>query len=284
MKYRSAGAFRQALNDKLRLLAQQGLADITRLQRRVAFERFLARLVALHAERYLLKGGYALELRLPNRARATLDLDFATQAKSQADILDDLQTAGGHDLGDYFRYRVSLPGRSDLVGPPEGGYRFTVEGFLEGNRPFASFAIDVGMGDIRVEPTEMLTTVIDLEFAELPSVQIPTIPLAQHFAEKLHAYTRPRTHQTRVKDLVDLVLLIAELGLEGGPRVWQILEDTFSSYATHPLPTSTTLPAPPEAWQDSFKRQMGALGMGLDNLDGAHQVLVTFLERLERDL
>lgn len=279
MKYRSAAAFRQALNDKLRLLAQQGQADLTRLQRRVAFERFLARLAAVHAERYLLKGGYALELRLQNRARATLDLDFATQVQSQTDILDDLQAAGEHDLGDYFRYRVSLPGRSDLVGPPEGGYRFTVEGFLEGNRPFASFAVDVGMGDIRVEPTEILSTVIDLEFADLPNAQIPTIPLAQHFAEKLHAYTRPRTYQTRVKDLVDLVLLIVELGLEGGPRVRQILEDTFSSYATHPLPTSTTLPPPPEQWRDGFRRQVEGLGIEVD-LEIAHQRLVWFLEEL----
>jgi predicted nucleotidyltransferase component of viral defense system len=238
-------------------------------------------LVTVYQEQYLLKGGYALELRLPHRARATLDLDFATDTGSVENILDHLQAAATHDLNDYFRYRVSLPGRNDLVGPPEGGYRFTVDSYIEGNRLFASFAIDVGMGDIRVEPTDLLDTMVSLEFAEIALVQIPTIPLAQHFAEKLHAYTRPRTHQTRVKDLVDLMLMIGELGLQPDGRTKQVLEETFNSYATHARPNSDTLSLPPESWRNGFRRQMIDLQTEPTELEAAHQILLGFLQRLD---
>jgi hypothetical protein len=43
----------------------------------VAFERLLARLFAGDDPPWLLKGGYALELRLQDRARSTLDLDLS---------------------------------------------------------------------------------------------------------------------------------------------------------------------------------------------------------------
>ena len=75
MKYASARAFRSALNDRLREQAGAG-EDLARLQRQLAYERFLTRLFRLVGEAWVLKGGYALELRLGGRARATKDLDF----------------------------------------------------------------------------------------------------------------------------------------------------------------------------------------------------------------
>jgi hypothetical protein len=51
-----------------------------------------------------------------------------------------------------------------------------------------------------------------LAFADIASLKIPVISVEQHFAEKIHAYTLPRVSgfNSRVKDLVDLVLLIQE--------------------------------------------------------------------------
>jgi hypothetical protein len=49
-----------------------------------------------------------------------------------------------------------------------------------------------------------------LEFANIPRVRFPVYPVAQHLAEKLHAYTLPRDQvNTRVKDLVDMVAIAA---------------------------------------------------------------------------
>ena len=66
--YDTAQAFRTALEARLRNVAQQQGTDLQRLQRRVAFECLLARLFVEAHPPWLLKGGYALELRLPGRA------------------------------------------------------------------------------------------------------------------------------------------------------------------------------------------------------------------------
>ena len=75
-KYATATAFRRALEDRLRLIAQKENLPIERLRREIAFDRFLARLFARNKAPWAIKGGYALELRM-NEARATKDIDMA---------------------------------------------------------------------------------------------------------------------------------------------------------------------------------------------------------------
>jgi len=63
------------------------------------------------------------------------------------------------------------------------------------------------------------------------------IPREQQFAEKLHAYTLPRqgATNTRVRDLVDMVLLIHSATLDRD-RVTEAIRVTFERRKTHPLP------------------------------------------------
>ena len=75
--YDTPQTFRAALDARLRNTAQQEGTDLQRLQRRVAFERLLARLFVGDAPPWMLKGGYAMELRFPDKARSTLDLDLS---------------------------------------------------------------------------------------------------------------------------------------------------------------------------------------------------------------
>jgi hypothetical protein len=63
MRYATPAAFRNGLDAKPREMARQQHRPLDSLQRRVAFERFLARLFFSGDERWVLKGGYALELR-----------------------------------------------------------------------------------------------------------------------------------------------------------------------------------------------------------------------------
>lgn len=73
----------------------------------------------------------------------------------------------------------------------------------------------------------------------------------QQFAEKIHAYTLPRSSpNSRVKDLVDMALLIADNQLDRR-RVINALHLTFEQRATHALPAS--LNAPPPEWQTPFQ-------------------------------
>jgi hypothetical protein len=63
VKYRTAAAFRTALEARLRAEQRDGVG-ISRLRKRVVFERLLARLQAVAPGRLVLTGGLALELHL----------------------------------------------------------------------------------------------------------------------------------------------------------------------------------------------------------------------------
>lgn len=73
------------------------------------------------------------------------------------------------------------------------------------------------------------------------------ISIEQQFAEKLHAYTLPRTDRlnTRVKDLIDMVLLtqIRPLDLRA---LKSALDQVFKVRKTHNLPRE--LEPPPLQW------------------------------------
>lgn len=73
MRYGDAAAFRQALEQRLRVRAAGNGARLARDLKRIAFERFLARLNEVAAAGWLLKGGFALDLRLADRELVPLE-------------------------------------------------------------------------------------------------------------------------------------------------------------------------------------------------------------------
>jgi hypothetical protein len=253
----------------------------------VAFERLLARLFADVEPPWLLKGGYALELRLAYQARSTRDLDLSVPeperlhlsieagiSQERADKLHEcLQVAAERDLGDAFRFLIRAP-RGELTAAPGGGVRCGVEARLAG-RTFARFHVDVGLGDPMLGEPAWVEGDPLLGFAGIPAVRIPVVPAAQQFAEKIHAYTFPWQDRdnTRVKDLVDLVLLVHS-GLLETVQVRQALQATFRLRATHPL--TADLPKPPEAWSESFRTLASELGLPIQDLEQAHAYLSTF--------
>lgn len=253
MKYATAASFRTSLETRLGKRAREQGKDVNRLRMQVAFERFLAR-VFQHQEAWVLKGGYALEVRLHERARSTVDLDLG--ATSQADFLTVLQGAVSVPMDDYFEFTVRGQG-ANLRGPPEGGQRFHVEARLAG-RTFARFHVDLGLGDVLTSEPEWIEGQVDLDFAELPRTRLRVYPLATHFAEKVHAFTRPRETQTRVKDLVDLALLLT-LGLPADESTLTAMHATFERYGTHELPLR--LPAAPAQWSAPFREMASQTGL-----------------------
>ncbi|MBN2478771.1 MAG: nucleotidyl transferase AbiEii/AbiGii toxin family protein [Parachlamydiales bacterium] len=80
-KYKNHEDFRKSLEQKLRNVSSRLNQDLERIRRKFAFERFLARLFSSKVHSWLLKGGYAMELRF-DIARATKDLDFAVHGIS----------------------------------------------------------------------------------------------------------------------------------------------------------------------------------------------------------
>jgi len=279
LRYASAEAFAQALGERLKRQAEGEGVEIERLRKRVAFERYLARLFARDPAPWVLKGGYALEIRLGGRSRSTKDIDLNVPPPPVEDLLDELQEAAELDLGDFFVFRVGRP-RRQQAGAPLGGWRFAVEASLAG-RPFTGFPLDVGLGDEPLGEIEWREGQADLGFAGLPPAMVAVYPLADQFAEKLHAYTRPREVRTRVKDLVDLTAILGVLGEELPPAhlLRRTIEATFERYATHPLPG--TLPPPPEGWRESFEAAAEDLDLETTDAESAHGKLEDYLRGLE---
>jgi hypothetical protein len=114
-QYASAAALRVALESRLQKMAQAEGLDLQRLRRQAAFDRLLCRLFAAPDAPWLLKGGYAMELRLKT-ARATRDIDLAMIRlpvpsadwdANLADVLESLRDAGNLDLHDFFTFVFS---------------------------------------------------------------------------------------------------------------------------------------------------------------------------------
>lgn len=254
-KYSTAGAFRTSLEERLRKIAQQEQSQVQKVQRQIAFDRLLARLFIDSSLQWALKGGYAMELRL-NSARATKDIDLAMrdEALLSSDLPERnqklqelLQSKANKDLGDFFIFTIK-PASMDIDGAPYGGARFPIEAKMD-ERVFSKFSLDIGIGDVWLEPLETLEMRDWLGFAGISNQPIPAVSKEQQFAEKLHAYTLPREHNSRVKDLIDMSLLIST-GKMNGPKLKKAIEATFKRRATHEVPSQ--LISPPSNWSTPF--------------------------------
>jgi len=283
-RYASATAFRRALEDRLQQWSAAENLDIQRLRRQVAFDRLLARLFHEKSPPWLLKGGYAMELRL-KFARTTRDIDLAIRPhplrkggwdENATAILETLRTGAALDLHDFFVFQIGDP-IQDLDAAPYGGARYPVEARMDA-RTFAKFHLDVSSGDVLREPFVQLQGRDWLAFAGIHTTAFPAISSEEQFAEKLHAYTLPRPGRpnTRVKDLIDLCLLIEKGGLDR-QRLAASIRDTFKRRKTHPVPT--TLPAPPSAWSKLFAEMAKECGIP-DDITPHFAAVQTFLQTI----
>ena len=242
--------------------------DLNRLRRQVSFDRLLARLFREEPAPWVLKGGYALELRFKT-ARTTVDIDLTLQRVVAGTVAGDeanrivwemLQRAAGISLGDWFEFVIGQP-VMDLMAAPYGGARYPVEARMD-ERIFARFHLDAGIGDVVMQPLETIVCRDWLGFAGIESSQVRMIAREQQFAEKIHAYTLPRSAaNSRVKDLVDLALLIGAGGLDKR-RILDAMRLTFERRATHDLPES--LIQPPADWQIPFHALAEECGLPTD--------------------
>lgn len=280
LKFTTATAFRQSLESRLMNIATAEGVDIQRLRRQLSFDRLLCRLFYDPVVPWMLKGGYALELRIVG-ARTTRDVDISMpmppkgRGKLSERILTSLQDAVSRDLADFFVFTVGVP-MQDLAGAPYGGARYPVEARVNG-RIFAKFHLDVGVGDTVVEPTEDIHGRDWLGFAGVSAGRFRAISKEQQFAEKVHAYTLSRGGRpnTRVRDLLDMYLLV-RLGLNiAATRT--ALKITFAKRYAQTL--EAKLPLPPGLWEEPFAALAAGCNVTADYL-AAFAMVQSFYESL----
>lgn len=252
MKYTSAAAFRQALEQRLKNEAVATDLGLSRLRKRVAFELFLRRLLVVAPDRWVLKGALALDFRLAATTRSTKDIDLGRDDDEAAAILD-ITAAQQLVMDDFFTFAAT---RTDELDDTDefSAVRFHVTAQLAG-RTFEQFLVDIGFSDTISWTPDTIHTSDLLSFAGIEPLALPAIPLPQHLAEKVHAYTRrygaSGQPSTRPKDLVDILLIESSTTIDAGP-LRHALESTFAERARQLLPTS--LPPPPAIWADPYKR------------------------------
>lgn len=278
-QFGSAAAFKAALEAHLRKLAGERNTPLSTLQLKLVIERLLARLFHAPNPPWLLKGGFAMDLRFRPRARTTKDVDLSLafgagdSVEFSAEFREQLQETVDLDLSDYLTYRIGSP-KQELTNAPRGGARYPCEAVLVG-KTYARFHIDVGCGDVLVGEPERIVGDDLLSFAGILPAEVLAISKAQQLAEKLHAYSfawKDRLN-TRTKDLVDLVLLI-ERGLPDVEQIRAALAVTFSSRATHPIPAK--LATPPTAWATDFPAMAAEAGLSTDDYLEAFSILDAF--------
>lgn len=279
-QYKTAADFRRALENRLQNLSGQEGTPLNRLRKRVAFDRILARLFNDSNPKWLLKGGYALEFRLQNTARATKDIDFSIPELKESTaerILELLREEVKKDTGDWFVFLIGLPSMK-LEQAVYGGWRYPVESSLD-NRVFTKFHLDVGVGDAIVSTPEWRKGQEFFSFAGISPPNVALLPLDQQFAEKIHAYSLPRKDRlnSRTRDLIDMILLI-DYGLPKKASVQKALRATFIRRDTHPLPEE--LAPPPAHWHASYKKMAEECGVSKKNIEDAFDVLSKYWKKL----
>lgn len=274
--YASPEAFKQALEQRLRASAESG-AKLARKRQLLVFERFLARVVAVLGDAATLKGGLVLELRL-ERARTTKDVDLRMVGSSE-NILERLQEAGRGDLGDFLAFEIGADEDHPEIqndGMRYDGLRFRAECKLGGKLYGQRFAVDVAFGDPMLGEPEIMVAEDVLGFAGIAPPTLRLYPIETHIAEKLHAYTMPRSRpNSRVKDLPDVALLATAQPIDA-KRLRSAFEQTFLFRATHALPAR--VPEPLAAWTAPYAAMARADQLPWLSLGDVTRAARTFLD------
>jgi len=198
------------------------------------------------------------------------------RADDEDAVVEDFGAVQELALDDFFTFAVR---RTDALGDTDDfrAVRFLVTAQLAG-RTFDQFVVDIGFTDSVSWTPDTIETSDLLSFAGIGPIQVPALPLAQHLAEKVHAYTRKcgpsRRESTRPKDLVD-ILLIARSESLAAADLRHALEATFGQRELQQLPSS--LPPPPASWLEAYGRLATDLEVDAE-LDKAYVTAAEFLD------
>ncbi|MFA6118483.1 MAG: nucleotidyl transferase AbiEii/AbiGii toxin family protein [Parachlamydiales bacterium] len=225
-----------------------------RTRRKLAFERLLARIFYHDSSNFVLKGGYAMELRFSS-SRATKDIDLTClhrindiNSSMEEIIIEELRQLSKIDLNDFFTFEISKA-QMELENAPYGGARYSISSFID-KRLFVRFQLDIG-ADVIVDEIEDIDGCDWLKYCDIATPKIKMISVEQQLAEKLHAYSLPRKERvnSRVKDLIDMILLIKlkQINLSNFKLV---IQKVFKTRKTHKIPQ--VLESPPLEWTSLY--------------------------------
>lgn len=222
--YESPTAFRRALTDKLRALAETSRWALPQLQRQIAYDRLLERLYLVD-DGWVVKGATALLAR-DLGVRATIDIDvFRNAAREIAEA--ELREAAAMDIGDWFRFEA---GPSQPIADEVAAVRTPITAYI-GTTVWQSFRVDLVGADVTMtgEPED----VPPLAGVLMPNVEqhgYRAYPLVDHIADKIVAtfqrYGAGQRPSTRYRDLVDLVAIVGGASVDADAQMKALSSQT----------------------------------------------------------
>jgi len=141
--------------------------------------------------------------------------------------------------------------------------------------------IDIAIDDAVISEAEWKKGDNILGFTGIDPICVAMLPVEQHFAEKIHAYSYPREkrHFSRIRDLVDLVLII-EQGLPDKKLVISAIKATFKLRNTHDMPK--LLEIPPDILEDSYAKMAQDCGITKKEMAEAFSLLQEYWAGLRK--
>lgn len=219
--WRSPQATRRALTDRVR--ARHPPEQRQQRLREIAYRRLLARLFETQPDRWVVKGGAALLLRLdPNRTSNDIDLTYVVQAGERAEALEALAAAASHDAGDFFEFEIAR-GKASEVDPDHPLERAVSVPVVAriGGTVFAEFSVDLGLPRDDgaavewVEPEAALTGEPAVD--GLPPVAVLALPaqIADKVCALFERHGPGGSASSRARDLADIAMIATQMDIDG---------------------------------------------------------------------
>ncbi|MEV0493671.1 MULTISPECIES: nucleotidyl transferase AbiEii/AbiGii toxin family protein [Streptomyces] len=204
--YNSPAAFERALKERAKTIAKTQGGAASAVMRGFFFQRLTARVFTEDPDGWLLKGGQALLVRYPARARLSKDIDLQRLEGDPSEALAALLKAATTDLGDHLNFvpRQLKPHGNNAEGVNQP---FDV---LIGTRKVDTIHVDlVTKRNITATPQAVqLTPRPDLPWpTDWPKIRL--YPLVDHLADKICAMYEWGTSSpsSRFRDLADILLI-----------------------------------------------------------------------------
>lgn len=263
--WRSADATRRALSD--RITVRHEPEQRAQRLREVAYRRLLARLFAAQPDRWVVKGGVALILRLdPNRTSNDIDLSYVAEAGEHAVALRALVEAAEHDLGDFFTFEIARGSawEVDPDHPLERALTVPITARV-GRAIFAQFNVDLalpradGLSAEPLSPGETLTGLAEVD--GITPVTVLTIPaqLADKVCAVFERHGADGTRSSRARDLADIAMIAMQQDVDGAALLSELRREEGRRLAAgtilEPLPSTFALAADQVAdWRARWTR------------------------------
>ena len=240
----------------------------------VAIDRLLARLLEVAAPgQWVVKGGYANQLRRPNEARFTEDLDLKIDAAIET--APELLASGLRSILATTSATTSQPPRHPWRAPPAAASGSSSSHGSRAPSSSASRSMSVPRTSSSANSSLIYPTQSSSGSAS-DGRGFPVYPINQHFAEKLHALTLPRdVENTRARDLIDLVWFVRRFTFRSDALAIACTA-TFERRATHSWPPVIDLP--PDSWTRPYGVWRAELDLAEPTPAAAASALRSFLE------